>query len=41
MSGQEQQKGFLSSAFGGIVVVIGTVVVVGGIFIFALMQSAH
>lgn len=41
MSGQEQQKSFVSSAMFGIVVVIGTVLVVGGIFVFALVQSAH
>jgi hypothetical protein len=40
MSNQEQTKGFLASAMGGIVIVIGTVLVVGGIFIFALVQSA-
>jgi hypothetical protein len=40
MSNEEQPKGFLSSAMGGILVVIGTVLVVGGAFIFALVQSA-
>ncbi|HEX2734605.1 MAG TPA: hypothetical protein VHM70_23535 [Polyangiaceae bacterium] len=41
MSSQEQPKGFFSSAFVGICVVIATVVVVGGVFIFLLMQQAH
>ncbi len=40
MSEQESTKGPFSSAFMGVVIVIGTVVVVGGIFVFALISGA-
>lgn len=40
MSGHGTEKGFLQSAFGGLVVVTLTVLVCGGIFIALLINGA-
>lgn len=40
MSEQESTKGPFSSVFMGVVIVIATVAVVGGIFVFALVSGA-
>lgn len=40
MSGHGTEKGFLQSALGGILVIILTVVVCGGIFIGLLINGA-
>lgn len=41
MSEQQSEKSIFSSAFMGIVIVIGTVVVCGGIFVLLLAKSAE
>ncbi len=41
MSEQQSEKSIFSSAFMGIVIVIGTVVVCGGIFVLLLVKSAE
>jgi hypothetical protein len=41
MSGDQTPKPLYASAAGGVIIVIGTVLVVGGIFILALASGAH
>lgn len=41
MSEQHPEKPFYATAFGGIVIIIGTVVVFGGLFVWALAAGSH